>query len=102
MIAQSFQFALAFALAMQGVMLMHRALPRVIDARGHWQGYCHLLLAFVLLLGFQPWFERGLAGDPLNGWHFARDLILLTYAWCRYRRAMRMSDTTWACDGEGR
>jgi hypothetical protein len=94
--AQIAYFALAFGMATQALLLLHRGIPRVIDARGHWQAYCHCILAFVLILGFQPWLERGLHGAPLNGWSAGRDALLLLYAFCRYRRAIGMSETTWS------
>lgn len=96
MIAQGLHLALAVALAYQAVMLLHRAIPRVIDARGPWQAWCHVLLAGVLILGFQPLLERAIAGAEINGWRIVRDALLLAYAFCRYRRAIAMSDATWA------
>jgi len=94
-LSQLAQFALALALPLQAWLLMHRAVPRVIDTRGHWQGHCHMLLAIVLILGFQPWLERALHGAPFNPWAAGRDGLLLAYAWCRYRWALRMAEASW-------
>ncbi len=84
-------YAIAAGQSVLAVLLWHKAEPRMRAARGSWQGYCTILLGFVLAFSVVLSLSRPLMPhDPLGWQRSVRDLCLLLYAGCMYRRAMRL------------
>lgn len=84
-------YALAFGQGVFAILLWHRAEPRMLEARGRTASNCTLLLGFVLASSVALSLSRPMVGDdPYDSWRSTRDAILLLYAACMYRRAMKV------------
>ena len=78
------------------LMLCHRALPRVRDARGQWHAMCIALLALALAISGPITLARAMVEAPIQWQLVLRDGIMVLYAVCRLRHALRLSDCTWS------
>jgi hypothetical protein len=84
-------YMLAFAQGALALLLWHQAEPRMRQARGRGSAACILALGFVLAWSFPLAFSRPLSEvDPLHWQRTVRDLCLVFYAACLYRRAMTL------------
>lgn len=77
-------------------ILWHSAVPRVKHARGDWHGACMLLLGFILAVISSYLLQMAWEGRQLEWERATIASLLLVYAGCRLRYALRLSDCTWS------
>lgn len=88
-------FVLAAAQAALALMIWHKSMPRLLEARGRAQGLCAWTFGMILAIESGILITLAFAGDQVGWLTIARDGGLCVYGLCRYRWSLTISTATW-------